>query len=92
MHSEVAGALARRTGDPAFARLVIADMRRLSGLRLATLTTALAARSAARAIDLGLRGADAVYVALAERLGVPLVTRDQEQLTRAAAAIQTRTP
>lgn len=90
--AEVAGALARRTGDPAFARVVVADMRRLSGLRLVPLTEARAARSATRAIDLGLRGADAIYVALAERLGVPLVTWDQEQLSRAAAVVQTRTP
>jgi predicted nucleic acid-binding protein len=89
---EVAGALARRSGDLAFARAVIADMRQLPGLRLVTLTGPAAYRSAARAIDLGLRGADAVYVAVAERLGVPLVTWDQEQLARAAAVIQTRTP
>ena len=89
---EVAGAVVRRTGDPAYARVVVAGMRRLPEFRLVTLREASAARAATRAIDLGLCGADAVYVALADRLGVPLVTWDHEQLNRAASVIQTRTP
>jgi predicted nucleic acid-binding protein len=44
------------------------------------------------AADLGLRGADAVYVALAHQLGLTLVTWDREQLTRTASMIVSRTP
>jgi len=44
------------------------------------------------AANLGLRGADAVYIALAQQLGVTLVTWDREQLTRGAAMVLTRTP
>jgi predicted nucleic acid-binding protein len=89
---EVAGALARRTGDPAHARRVLANMRRLPGLRLVDLTAGGATRAATSAISLGLRGADSVYVALAVRLAVPLVTWDQEQLIRGAAIVYTMTP
>lgn len=39
-----------------------------------------------------LRGADAVYAALARRLGTPLVTWDKELLERAAAVVPTLTP
>ena len=89
---EVVGALARRTGDPAFARNVLTNLRRLPGLRLVELSEGGAAREATSAITLGLRGPDAVYVALAERLGIPLVTWDQEQMTRASAVILARSP
>jgi predicted nucleic acid-binding protein len=34
------------------------------------------------AVALRLRGADAVYVSLSRFLGIPLVTRDAEQLAR----------
>ena len=49
----------------------------------------LAAQLAAR---LQLCGADAVYVALARQLGLPLVTWDNEQRTRAATIIPVQTP
>ena len=39
-----------------------------------------------------LRGADAVYVALALLMNSPLVTWDKEQLTRAAPIIETLAP
>jgi predicted nucleic acid-binding protein len=39
------------------------------------------------AADLGLRGADAIYVALAHQLNVPFVTWDQEQLDRTSSAV-----
>jgi predicted nucleic acid-binding protein len=39
-----------------------------------------------------LRGADAVYTALAERQALPLVTWDGEQLTRAAGRIRVLRP
>ena len=39
-----------------------------------------------------IRGADAVYVALAAELDVPLVTWDHELLTRASVVVDVRTP
>jgi predicted nucleic acid-binding protein len=44
------------------------------------------------AIDLRLRGANAVYVALARRLDLPLVTWDREQRERAGRIIDVLTP
>jgi predicted nucleic acid-binding protein len=49
-------------------------------------------RTAEVAAAYRLRGADAVYVALAEALHAPLVTWDQEQLTRLADLIPVFTP
>jgi predicted nucleic acid-binding protein len=45
-------------------------------------------REAARlASDLGLRGADSFYVAVAARLGLPLVTLDVDQRSRAETVV-----
>ena len=44
------------------------------------------------AVDLHLRGADAVYVATAQRLSVPLVTWDREQLDRSSVVIEAYEP
>jgi predicted nucleic acid-binding protein len=42
--------------------------------------------------DLGLRGAGAMYVALARQLGIQLVSFDNEQLTLPRGLIQTISP
>jgi predicted nucleic acid-binding protein len=66
--------------------------RELEGLRsmltLDDLDEALARESARVAIDLGLRVADATYVAVARRRGVALITWDREQRERSASLIE----
>lgn len=89
---EVGGALSRRTGDAALAYRVVGDIVRLPGLRLVNVTQQLGALAAQLAADLRLRGADAVYVAVAQALSLPLVTWDREQLSRAASRVTVRTP
>ena len=44
------------------------------------------------AIDLGMRGADAMYVALAHKLGAPLVSLDREHVTRAGTYVKVIIP
>ena len=89
---EVGGALARRTGDPVESRAALAWITRIPSLRVIELDQPLVDHATQLAIDLCLRGADAVYVALAARLAVPLVTWDLEVLDRAASRIEVRTP
>jgi predicted nucleic acid-binding protein len=67
-------------------------MKRLPVLRLLAVDDTLAEASARLAADLGLRGADAVYVALAARLSARLVTWDREQSRRSAARIYAGPP
>ena len=50
--------------------------------RLASVDAELAQLGAELAADRHLRGADALYIALAHRLSVPLVTWDREQRER----------
>lgn len=85
--AEVAGAIARITGSPLQGRRVFRDLAAMPGLHLVPADRALFMEAAALAADLRLRGADSVYVAVARRLGLPLVTWDQEVSQRAAAVI-----
>jgi predicted nucleic acid-binding protein len=64
----------------------------LPGLRLLPIDHLLAQAAAALAGRLRLRGADAVYVATAASLRLPLITWDVEQRDRAAAVVDVRTP
>lgn len=89
---EVAGAVSRRTDSALLGRSAVRAMKRLPVLRLLALDDALAEASARLAADLGLRGADAVYVALAARLSARLVTWDREQSRRSAARIEAGPP
>lgn len=84
---EVAGAISRRTGEARLARDAIDSLTRLHGLRLVDMDQLLIQEAARPAADLGLRGADAIYVALAARLNLLLATLDEDQKTRAASVI-----
>ena len=61
-------------------------------LNLESLTESRARRAAEVAARLRLRGADAVYVALAEEFNATLITWDNEMLQRGAAVAPTLTP
>lgn len=90
--AEVAGAVSRRTGERRLADRAVRSLLRLPGLRLIALDHRLGQAAARLAGDLGLRGADAVYVATAHHLRVPLVTWDAEQRERAGRLVSVRTP
>jgi predicted nucleic acid-binding protein len=87
--AEVSGAIARRTGLPKLAHASIDLLQRLPNVRLVALDSNLAREAARLAADQSLRGADAVYVATAARLGVALATLDHEQAERAQTVIST---
>lgn len=89
---EVAAAIARRSGRSALARRAIAALLRLPNLRLVVLDAELAEQAGRIAADCKLRGADAIYVAVAKRLAVPLVTWDREQLERACDVVEVVRP
>jgi predicted nucleic acid-binding protein len=90
--AEVAGAIARRTNRSTLAMQALSLLQRLPGVRLVPIEMELAQLAGRLAGDLGLRGADAMYISLAHRLGVPLVTWDREQRERSATTIDVHTP
>ena len=89
---EVASAVARATDDSAgplqYARATAA----LPHLTLVSPTPAMARHAADLAATHRLRGADAVYLAVARRYGTTLVSRDDEQRTRGSAVALCQTP
>jgi len=88
---EVAGAISRRTGEPHLARNATASLMRLPGLRLVAMDQSLVQEASRLAADLGVRGADSFYVAVAARLNLPLFTLDEDQKTRVASVIAVHT-
>jgi predicted nucleic acid-binding protein len=89
--TEVAAALIRRTNDPAVGKTVIDYLLNLRGLHIVPVDHRLALTAAELAAECRLRGADAVYMALAYTLGVPLLTWDHEQITRVQKVIRAGT-
>ena len=86
--AEVAGAIARRTGEADLARKATAALKQLEDLRLVEMEAELGQIAADLAATLGLRGADAFYVAVAAHLSVPLATLDTDQQGRAAKVVE----
>lgn len=89
---EVAAAVRRGTGGPDLARAAVTALQRLPGHHYVAMDDALAHAAAELAGERGLRGADAVYVALARRLGWALISLDEEQRRRASGLVQTCSP
>ena len=89
---EVGGAISRRTDNEDSARETIEGMRRLPLVNFAPLDHTLTAVATRIAIERRLRGADAVYLAHAWLLGIPLITWDAELLDRSENLVDARTP
>jgi predicted nucleic acid-binding protein len=90
--AEVGGAIARRTGDTDLGHQAVNHVLSTPNLRLVYTDSALGMLAADLAANQRLRGADAMYVAIAQRLKIPLVSWDQEQVARASGAITAYMP
>lgn len=89
---EVAASIRRLTGSAKLARRVVSEIRETDGLQLYPLTNARSETAADLAAITGVRGADAVYLALARELEVPLITLDRQQLERGRTLISVKKP
>ncbi|MEX0267665.1 type II toxin-antitoxin system VapC family toxin [Leptolyngbyaceae cyanobacterium UHCC 1019] len=90
--AEVAGAIGRTRGNPTQAQTFAIALSNLPTVTLVSLDHALAQQTLRLAADYGLRGADAVYAAVAAQTNCTLITLDNEQLTRLTAVVHTQTP
>lgn len=89
---EVASAVARVLGDAERAAALAAALRDWPNQTLVPLDRALASRAASLAASARLRGADAVYAAVAQQYGTILVTLDRQQLERLPPMVKTAPP
>ena len=90
--SEVAGAIARQTDDAELAEKITTFLHAQHWIQFVPLTSDLAIEAAAAAAQQRLRGADAVYVALAVQRTLTLVTLDREMLERTKKIVTSVTP
>src|SRR3972149_4675609 len=86
------GPTPRRIGRPQLAMQALSLLQRLPNMRLVPIEADLAQLAGRFAADLGLRGADAVYVSLAHRLRVALRPWGQEQRGRSTGRNGVVTP
>lgn len=89
---EMAGSVRRLLRDPIRARLAVEAWQALPHVQIIGLDDALLDAAAALAADRALKGADAIYVAVAQQHGCRLVSLDREQRERAAPLVATLTP
>jgi predicted nucleic acid-binding protein len=89
---ETAAGISRVSGQPILARRAASQLYGSPFFRIVPLDQKLVDETADTAADFRLRGADAVFVALARIEAIPLVTFDHEQLTRPASIIATVRP
>jgi predicted nucleic acid-binding protein len=89
---ETAGAIARRTGSARLAQRAIDAIQQLPNTTVVVPDASLWQQALDVSASRALRGADAVYVALAEALNVPLATWDAEQRARAGRRVRSLSP
>ena len=89
---EVAAAVARALGETERATALVEVILGWPSQTLVLLDETMAERAAALAAAVQLRGADAVYGAVAEQYGTTLVTLDRQQLERLSPVVKTARP
>ncbi len=89
---ELAAALSRGHGGAEFATEMVRELLELTTLKIHPVSLRLATSAAEMAGKLGIRGCDAIYVALAAELGDVLVSFDRQQLDRASSAVTVLRP
>ena len=89
---EVAAAVARALDDTDRAVALAAALRGLPNQTLVPLDEALTDHAIVLAATARLRGADAVYAAVAQRYGTTLITLDRQQLNRLPPLVSTALP
>ena len=90
--AEVAGAVSRTRNNPAQALAFATAIGNLPNVTLVPLDASVAQQAAQLAAQYGLRGADAVYAAVALQAHCMLITLDNEHLTRLIGIVPTRRP
>ncbi len=90
--TEVAGAISRGTGRTSLAYRVIRLLQTTRHYQWIAIDSPLALQAANLAAEYRLRGYDAVYLALAQQIGAPLVTLDEELCKRKPSDIEVTRP
>jgi len=90
--AEIMGPVSRRTARPVLARQFFMSLRARPDFVVLSIDQTIGDEAGEVASLQGIKGCDAVYIAIARLLGVPLITLDREQLERAPADVEAFTP
>lgn len=90
--AEVAGAIGRTRQDASGAQAFATALSQLPTVTMLPIDAAIGQRALELAAQHGLRGADAVYAAVALHAGCILISLDNEHLTRLAGVVTVQTP
>lgn len=90
--AEVMGPVSRRTEKPILARQFFMSLRARPDFVMLSIDATIGNEAGEVASLQGVRGCDAVYIAFARLLGLPLITLDREQKDRAPADVEVFTP
>ena len=89
---EVAASIRRLTGSTKLAQRVLSELQGADLIELYPLTAARSEAAASLAASTAVRGADAVYLALARELEETLITLDRQQLERNEGVVDVARP
>jgi predicted nucleic acid-binding protein len=85
---EVTAAVRRRTGSKELAARVKNDLIALGTIRFVDLDMVSSSSAADIAVDIGVRGMDAIVIQVAKEFGIPLITLDVEIIEKAKGVIE----
>ncbi|MDJ0754808.1 MAG: type II toxin-antitoxin system VapC family toxin [Ardenticatenaceae bacterium] len=89
---EIGGAIARRTGEAELGHRAVNHVLSTPNFRVVSTDSEVGMAAAHLAAEYRLRGADSIYVAVAQQLKIPLVSWDREQIDRASGLIDAFRP
>ncbi|MFH1562768.1 MAG: type II toxin-antitoxin system VapC family toxin [Nitrospirota bacterium] len=84
---EVSAAIKRRTGDKIFAHEVGKGLAEISSIHFFEIVKSRAEKASSIAIEVGLKGMDAIVVQIAEEMGAFLVSLDVEMMEKAKSIV-----
>lgn len=89
---EIGGAMSRLTGSATVGHESLQLLDALPNLNLVPVDEQLAAEAAAIAVEGGMKGSDAVFVAVAQRFDAVLVSLDKAQRSRGPRSVRAASP
>ncbi|MBC2697384.1 MAG: type II toxin-antitoxin system VapC family toxin [ANME-2 cluster archaeon] len=88
---EVVAAIKRRTGSTELAKRVKNDFLAIDTINFTDLESIRASDASEIAMNLGVRGMDAIVIQTAKEFNVPLITLDKEMIEKAKSLVDIRT-
>ncbi|MCK5661141.1 MAG: type II toxin-antitoxin system VapC family toxin [Methanosarcinales archaeon] len=89
---EVAAAIKRRTGSTELANRVMDDLLAIDTIHFTDLESRRAEDVTEIAINIGVRGMDAIVIQIAKEFNIPLITLDMEMIEKSRLFVDARSP